>query len=250
MFLFSPPYDNIRLYKNTWNPDREGNSFFIYDITWCMYELLCDGGVGCVVVQDGTAKRSKSGSVWRWVLEAEKCGLNIFEVLIYKRPGRPGAWWSKRFRVDHEYIIIFVKGDNGPKYFSKDHMLIPAKYAGKKWSGTQRLTDGTLIKKEGIVKDRKCPGTILDYASSNTEGNKLKMNHPATMPDKLAEDMIQCFTSGGDLIIDPFCGSGTTLVAAEKLGRKYIGIDNNSYYCSLSKERIESETKIKGGQNV
>ena len=64
-------------------------------------------------------------------------------------------------------------------------------------------------------------------------------NHPATKPIKLMEKLVP-FTDG--LILDPFCGSGTTLVAAKMLGRRYIGIDIEKKYCDIAEERLRNTT--------
>lgn len=65
-------------------------------------------------------------------------------------------------------------------------------------------------------------------------------NHHATFPLELPNYFIQYFSKSNDIILDPMCGSGTTCVAAKKLGRNYIGIDVSEEYCKLSRERIES----------
>lgn len=234
LILFSPPYDGIRLY----NPGIiMGNP--LYALGGEFHRVLKDGGVVVMIIQDQTKDFKKSLTTFTTILNWSNKGLNLWECLIYQRPGRPGAWWSKRFRVDHEYIPIFFKGDK-PQYFNKEHMKIPCKHAGKEWKGTQRHTDGSLSEKSATVKDTKCPGTILPYAASSTEGNKLKMKHPATFPDKLASDMIQVFTKPGMVVCDPMCGSGTTLVQAHKLDRQYIGIDISEEYCKIARERLEN----------
>ncbi len=72
-------------------------------------------------------------------------------------------------------------------------------------------------------------------------GNK---NHSATFPVELPTWFIRLFTKPGDVVLDPFIGSGTTALASIKLGRDYIGIDTASEYVDLSQQRI-SETQIR-----
>jgi site-specific DNA-methyltransferase (adenine-specific) len=62
--------------------------------------------------------------------------------------------------------------------------------------------------------------------------------HPATFPEKLAEDHILSWSNPGDLVLDPMCGAGTTLKMAKKNQRNYIGIDMSEEYCSLSQQRL------------
>lgn len=231
--LFSPPYDNIRDYKDKPSFDRTYLGKLLYNITK-------DGGICVVNIQDGTQDFAKSLTSFRWAVEWVDLGWKLFECCIYSKHGRPGAWWNKRFRVDHEYLMIFFKGDR-PRYFDKTHLMIPAKCAGEKWHGTQRLTDGSLIKiKPKIQKDVKCRGTIWHYGASTTELNKIKLKHPATMPDKLAEDIIQCFSKEGDVVFDPFAGSGTTLFAANKLKRNFLGCEIAQEYCDIFNERMKN----------
>ena len=77
-----------------------------------------------------------------------------------------------------------------------------------------------------------------------------RYNHPTQKPVKLMRRLIEKFTREGDFIIDPYCGSGSTLVACAKLGREFIGCDINPEYCKIANNRIQkelSQTKL-GGQ--
>jgi site-specific DNA-methyltransferase (adenine-specific) len=235
MVCFSPPYDAVRDYKDDWKLDLKTLGKELFRVTK-------DGGVCVVVIGDGTKDFAKSLTTARMTVDwVDGAGWKLFETCIYQRDGKPGAWWSKRFRVDHEYILIFFKGER-PKSFDKSSLMVPAKHAGKKWSGTQRLTDGSLIKiDEKVQNPFKCRGTIWKYATSNSEGNKLKLKHPGTFPDKMAEDFILCFSKEGDTILDPTCGSGTTCVMAAKNKRQYIGIDVSKDYCKIAEERLKKE---------
>ncbi len=65
-----------------------------------------------------------------------------------------------------------------------------------------------------------------------------KTGHPAPFPIELAERVIKLFSYAGDLVVDPFCGSGTTCVAARRLGRHYAGFDISPEYCALAEKRL------------
>ncbi len=233
--VFSPPYDSIRDYKNNW-------SFDFIALGQQLYRVTKDGGVAVVVIGDGTKNFAKSLTTFRLAVNwCDQLGWKMFETCVYRRDGNPGAWWNQRFRVDHEYIMMFFKGEH-PAIFQKEHLMVPSKHAGKIYTGTDRLTNGGFKKIEPkAVNPMKCRGTVWQYATSNTEGNKLKLYHPATFPDKLAEDLILTFSKPDDTVLDPMCGSGTTCVMAARNQRTYIGIDIAEEYCEIARKRIAIE---------
>ena len=69
--------------------------------------------------------------------------------------------------------------------------------------------------------------------------------HPTQKPEKLLAKLILASTNEGDIVFDPFLGSGTTSVTAKKLGRKYVGVEIDNYYCSLALKRLELAEKDK-----
>jgi DNA modification methylase len=243
LYLFSPPYDNLRDYKK---------GEWTYDLPSLGVEIsrtLKDGGVCVMVIQDQTIKGRKSLTSFKTIVDwCENTELDLWECCIYQRSGTPGAWWNKRFRVDHEYMPIFIKGRR-PQYFNKEHMMIPVNQEYKKINESKnflggRDTNGNQIKnyKEVILNDTKCCGTIMHYKNTarETGGAKtLKKLHPATFPDKLANDFIKAFTTEGMVVCDPFAGSGTTLCMAKELNRNYIGIEiNNTYIEEIINKRL------------
>ena len=117
--------------------------------------------------------------------------------------------------------------------------MVPSKHAGKIYTGTDRLTSGGFKQIAAkAVNDMKCRGTIWPYSTSTSEGNRLKLKHPATYPDKLAEDLILCFSKPGDVVLDPMCGSGTTCVVAKQHQRCYLGIEISPEYADIARKRI------------
>ena len=233
--LFSPPYDGIRDYKKNW-------SFDVVELGAQLYRVTKNGGVVVAVVGDGTRQFAKSLSSFRMAVSwVDTIGWKLFECVIYHRDGNPGAWWKQRFRVDHEYVLIFFKGAR-PKTFQSDHMRVACKHAGKRYTKTNRMTNGGLMRIDPqIVRPSKCRGTVWRYASSNAEGNRIKLQHPATFPDKLAEDIILCFSQPGEVVLDPMCGSGTTCVVAQNLNRSFIGIEISPEYCAIAERRLVRE---------
>jgi len=229
--VFSPPYDQLR--------DYDGYTLDLHALGAELFRVTKDGGVVVMVIQDQTCDGKKTLTSFRTILDwCDNIGFGLFECNIYRKQGKDGAWWSKRFRVDHEYMPVFVKGGK-PKHFDKTAIKIPTKHAGKVMhGGANRNKDGiTVDSRRMTINPTKCPGTIWNYANG---GDKvaLKRQHPAAFPDKIPYDFIRVFTRKGDVVLDPMVGSGSTAIAAHLLGRKYIGIDISRAYCDLTVARI------------
>ena len=235
LVVTSPPYDNIR--------DYNGNvSFNLHTTGKEIFRILKDGGVAVVVIQDQTKNFGKSLTSFKTAIDwCDNIGFKLFETLIYRKHGIEGAWWSKRFRVDHEYMHVFLKGEK-PQYFDKKPVKIPSKHGGKIMTGSgNRRTDGTTTHTiTRPINLTKCPGTVWEYLMAGDK-NPLKRQHPAVFPDKIPEDFIRVFCPPDGIVLDPFAGCGSTLVMAKKHGRTYIGFDIVSEYCELVGRRLKSE---------
>lgn len=230
----SPPYDTVCDYK--------GFSLDLHSAGREIYRVLKDGGVAIMVIQDQTKNFGKSLTSFRTTVDwCDSFGFKLFETVIYRKYGAEGAWWNKRFRVDHEYIPIFLKGER-PQYFNKEHLKVPSKHGGKTMTGGgTRLTNGIRIATRSIkINQMKCRGTIWEYLTAG-DGSRLKHQHPATFPNQLPYDFISCFAPKNGIVLDPFVGSGTTTVAAKNLGYKYIGIDIAPEYCAIAEKRMKEE---------
>lgn len=236
--VFSPPYDELRDYK--------GYSFDMHALGVELFRVTKPGGIVVMVIQDQTKDGHKSLTSFKTIIDwCDNIGFGLFECNIYKKQGKDGAWFTKRFRVDHEYIPIFVKGKR-PNYFSKENVKIPSKHGGKTLTGgANREKNGTTKKSQKFeINLLKCPGTIWDY-SNGGDKNRIKRQHPATFPDKIPYDFIQVFTKEGDVVLDPMNGSGSTCIAAKKLNRRYVGIDISEEYCEIARNRLDNnETSL------
>ena len=232
LVVTSPPYDDLRKYK--------GFSVDLHDIGKELYRVTKPGGIVAMVIQDSTTNFAKSLTSFRTIVDwCDNIGFRLFETVIYHKNGTEGAWWKNRFRVDHEYMPIFLKGDR-PQYFNKVPLKIPSKHGGKIMTGSgNRRTDGTTSKTvTRQINAMKCRGTVWDYMMAGDK-NPLKRLHPATFPDKIPYDFIQCFCPPDGIVLDPFVGSGSTAVMAKKLGRDFIGIDISREYCELAEKRLK-----------
>jgi len=124
------------------------------------------------------------------------------------------------FSPRHEDILMFTKSDNFT--FNLDDIRIPQKYFRKR----NNMAGAN-------------PGDVWEFSHVHYS-NPQRQNHPTQKPEALLERIILASTNSGDLVMDPFVGSGTTCRVAAVLQREWIGIDINPEYVRMSQARIES----------
>ena len=236
MVLTSPPYDALRTYEKSSTLD-------FHTLGKELHRILKDGSFCVMVINDQTKDYGKSLTTFRTTIDwCDNIGFKLFECVIYNRQGTEGAWWNGRFRVDHEYVLIFLKGER-PRFFDKEPLKIPSKHGGKMMTGANiRNSDGTRSgSRQVLINEFKCPGTVMDFGNTCGGESQIKSQHPAVFPNRLALDMIECFSRPNEIVLDPFNGSGTTTLAAQSAGRRYIGIDISEEYIKLAQQRHENE---------
>ena len=163
------------------------------------------------------------------------------EFMWHKKNSYPGKW-PNRFRDNWERLIQF----NQQKKFKmhQEAVMVPvgdwAKERLANLSDTDKTRDESKVGSgfgknvaNWLGRDQVYPTNVLHMATEC--GNR---NHSATFPVALPAWFIKLFTERGDIVLDPFVGSGTTALAAIQLGRNYIGIDINEEYVSLARRRV------------
>jgi site-specific DNA-methyltransferase (adenine-specific) len=122
--------------------------------------------------------------------------------------------------------------------------------ADKKNSCFGQLVHGSNRQKNGKVQAASCTGNpykefgvrlnVWKFATGggNTTADKFAFEHPAMFPEALARDHILSWSNEGDIVLDPFSGSGTTAKMAKHNGRRWIGIEVNSEYCEIAEKRL------------
>ena len=233
LVITSPPYDNLRTYDNdidkTWGPS-------VWEpIILELYRVIKKGGVIVWVVKDATIKGSKTGTSFRQALYAIDCGLRLHDTMIWDKGSFQAGDLSVRYGQSIEYMFVFSKGK--PKTFNpiKDRLN---KTRSKKRPSV-RLPNGSIRKSKSyrIPKTygiRKCIWGVSPCVS-----NLERTGHPAQMSEALVHDHIISWSNEGDIVYDPFLGSGTTAAACIKLNRKYLGSELNTKYYELANKRID-----------
>lgn len=212
--LTSPPYDNLRTYN--------GYSFDFESIAKELYRVTKPDGMLVWVVGDAVINGSESGSSFRQALYFMEQGFKLHDTMIYEKnsPAYPARANGNRYTQIFEYMFVFAKG-KVPSQLICDK---PNKWAGHKdFSG----------KLKNPVPDFSPRNNIWKYTTS-FNGWK----HPAFFPEALAHDHIISWSKEGDLVYDPFMGSGTTAYVAKQLNRKWIGSEISSEYCEMINKRL------------
>jgi len=226
----SPPYDNLRTYK--------GYSFDFESVAKELFRVTKKGGVVVWVVGDATVKGSETGTSFRQALYFKEIGFNLHDTMIFDKDSfqKPN---HNRYWSCFEYMFIFSKGK------IKTHNMIADRknsQAGKKVSSkTIRNLDGTTSKRNPVViSEHGKRKNIWQYSTGYGKGttDKFAYMHPAMFPEKLSEDHILSWSNTGNLIYDPFMGSGTTAKMALINGRSFIGSEISEEYCDIANKRI------------
>ena len=230
----SPPYDNLRTYN--------GYSFDFESIAKGLFRVTKQGGVVVWVVGDATVKGSETGTSFRQALYFMDCGFRLHDTMIYEKSGFSNPS-SNRYHQIFEYMFIFSKGK--PTFNGLKDRENKYKIGG---GMSYRKKSGEIIK-TGRAKNRKPFGLRFNVWRYNTGGgfmNTDKSKHPAQFPEQLANDHIISWSNEGDLVYDPFMGSGTTAKMAIINKRNYIGSEISKEYCDIAEKRINESIESNG----
>lgn len=158
------------------------------------------------------------------VTSIENAGFELFTRIIWKKCKMKRAWMTSNysvclnagFRVNPNWAYVFVFRKYDPTAENR-HEVTREEWIGQGWSG-------------GVW--------YLDFSYGSQPW--FKMGHPATYSDKLVERLIKLYTREGDVVLDPFLGTGTTMMVAKKLRRNCIGYEVNPDFLSLIKRKVRA----------
>lgn len=218
----SPPYDNLRKYN--------GYSFDFESIAKELFRVTKNGGVVVWIVNDATVKGSETGTSFRQALFFIKCGFNLHDTMIWRKPN-PIPTQSTRYQQAFEYMFIFSKGK--PKTFNP--LKEPAKTAGKTFKKHRSTGGAHEYNEDGFYTT---PSFKMIDNVWEILNNGSGTNHPAVFPESLVEKHILSWSNPGDLIYDPFMGSGTTAKIAKINYRDYIGSEISKDYFEIANKRL------------
>lgn len=218
LMVTSPPYNVTKEYDQ--DLSLQEYLQLLRNVFTETYRVLVHGGRACINVANLGRKPYIPLSDYISQMMLEIGYLMRGEIIWYKgaRAGVSMAWGSWRSAVNpvlrdtHEYILVFSKG-----------------------AFSRKRPEG---KADTITREQ-----FMEWTKSvwimNPESAK-KVGHPAPFPVELPYRLIQLYTFTGDIVLDPFMGSGSTAIAALKSGRKFVGYEIDQQYIDLARERIAS----------
>ena len=233
MVLTSPPYDDLR--------DYEGFVLNVEDIAKHLYRIIKPGGVVVWVSSDQRKKGFRTLSHFRQALVFQDVGFGVEDAVVY----------AKRMRLVHknhytpswEIMLVLCKGK------PVTHNILSASRVSTRLRHyyTDRNKDGSQKRKYKVQSPVRMPRpniwayTVGTHHSTNDD---FAFEHPAIFPEALARDHILSWSNPGDLVLDPMCGSGTTLKMARLYGRDYVGIDISRKYTDIARRRVSNVKPI------
>lgn len=230
----SPPYDGLRKYN--------GYSFPFEQIAPELFRVTKKGGVVVWVVSDSTKNGCESGTSFKQALFFIECGFNLHDTMIYKKSSV--TLNHNRYEQEFEYMFILSKGK--PKTFNP--IRIPCLWYGKDSDRTGQVTGKHDEKNKrlrsqndrGNINPDKIKGNVWEYNVGYLHSTKdnIAFEHPAIFPEKLAADHIHSWSNAGEIVYDPFGGSGTTCKMAHLHKRNWIQSEISEEYCQLAEKRL------------
>jgi len=222
LIVTSPPY-NVNIHYETYRDDIPYEKYLEFTEKWLTKALSLlkpDGRMCLNIPLDKSKGRSKEGfqSAYADIMNiAKKVGWKYFSTIIWNEQNisRRTAWGSW-LSASAPYVIAPV-----------EVIVVMYKKRWKKTSGS-KISD--------VTKDEFIEWTNGVWTFRGE--SKKKIGHPAPFPLELPKRCIKMFSYVGDTVLDPFLGSGTTLIAASLLKRKGIGVEINEQYCEIAKKRL------------
>ncbi len=257
----SPPYEDARTYNIDFN--LKGQAW----VDWCLPRFLeclrvCKGLVAWVV--EGRTRQFRwSATPALLMADLHRAGIKLRKPPVFHRIGIPGSGGQDWLRNDYEFVVCATPGklpwsDNkamgqsckygvggAMSYRTQDGRRRNEKTGSrlhrKTPSQTQR-ENGAKGNPGYIPPKIANPGNVIHCKVGGAAmGSDLAHENEAPFPEQLAEFFIKSFCPPGGIVLDPFCGSGTTLAVAHKTGRHCIGIDIRQSQVDLSEKRIQAE---------
>jgi site-specific DNA-methyltransferase (adenine-specific) len=225
LVVTSPPYDSLRVYG--------GHSWDFEGVAQQLWRVIKPGGVVVWVVADATVNGSETGTSFRQALRFMEIGFRLHDTMIFQKTTFSMPF-PNRYHDVFEYCFVLANGKVETFNALMDRRNTSA---GRTTSVTVREPNDEITRRSDktIQLDGKRWNVWVCDSARNDNDNG---DHPAPFPEALARDHILSWSNEGDIVLDPFNGSGTTTKMARLMGRRFIGIDVNESYCEIARKRL------------
>lgn len=234
--VFADPPFNIGYGYDVYKDNLSSRNYLVWTRQWmaAVVRVLSPTGTVWVAMGDEYVAEVK--------MIAQDLGLTMRNWVIWYYTF--GAYCTRRLAWSHTHLLHFVK--NPKKHtFDSNAIRVPSAraiaYADARRKTNERVPDDTWILRPQEVPESFTPCENTWYSPRLAGSFRERVGwHPCQMPERILERIIQVSSKPGDLVVDPFAGSGTTLAVAKKLGRKWIGFEVSEQYVEGIRQRLNA----------
>lgn len=241
-FTKEPNIIEQKAYRDTWGQGLDGYLEWFYETIILLRELLAENGsiyVHC---------NQEMSPAMRIILDEVFGSHNHLNDVIWHFENKPKFSFSKVFPRDWEIILVYAKSFGNHRF---EHTLVPVKEVQQ-----QAIVAWDPIAKKRVAKRDEHGNIIYETRTEKLMGAvwilpiihpiaNERLNYPTQKPESLLERIINASSNEGDLVLDCFCGSGTTAAVAEKLGRRWITCDLGRFAIHTTRKRLLSIDNVR-----
>lgn len=245
LFFTSPPYADARPYSRI-HPDRYVEWFLPFARAMLAAAAPQTGSlvvnIKNRVAKSGPLRGQRHPYVYQMVLALQQIGWRWIETYIWSKPNAVPGRFGPRTKDAFEYVYHFARG--GKPYFDLDAVRVPYRTPIEEINRRRLDRNGRRNTEAGFGRDRvktylrggADPGNVVSVPQ--TYNQHYGVAHPAAMPEGLAEFFVQAACPRGGVVVDPFAGSGTTVVVARRFGRRAGGVEIHREFAEEAVRRL------------
>jgi DNA modification methylase len=245
----SPPYFNQRDYqaRDQIGTEKTVEEYIghLVDVFRGVRRVLCDAGTLWIVIGDSYAGKNLLGVPWLLALALKADGWFLRSSIIWEKPDVNPESVKDRVTNSHEHIFMLSKSEK--YFFDADSIAEPSICIDDKRFNEGRFTQISKMEdsSRGFVTIHPTKNKRSVWRVATGRSDEL---HSAMFPEKLIEPMILAGCPVGGTVLDPFGGSGTTAIAAKRLGRSAVLIEVNPEYVAMSKARVCEQHQLEAAE--
>lgn len=247
LWFTSPPYADARAYSRI-HPDRYVEWFLPF--ARAMFDATAETGSLVIniknrVAKDGPLRGQRHPYVYQLVLALQNMGWRWIETYVWAKPNAVPGRFGPRTKDSFEYVYHFARGAR--PYFDLDAIRVPYKADRAEIERRKRDRLGRRNTEAGFGRDRTKtylhggadPGNVVSVPQTYNQHRGVA--HTAAMPEGLAEFFVRAMSPEAGLVVDPFAGSGTTVVVARRHARRACGFELHDEFVQEARRRIAAD---------